>query len=145
MNLQDRVVLVTGAGRGLGRSIALAAAAAGATVVGGSRTTADLDSLEADVAARGGRFAGTRLDVTDLGSVDAFVAGAAERFGRIDGLVNNTGAGISADSLDITEEQFAYTFDFNARSTFFCSPARGHGTWWPRAAVRSSTSAPTSR
>jgi NADP-dependent 3-hydroxy acid dehydrogenase YdfG len=53
--------------------------------------------------------------------VDAFVDGAAGRFGRIDGLVNNTGAGVSVDSLDITEEQFARTFDFNARSTFFCS------------------------
>jgi NAD(P)-dependent dehydrogenase (short-subunit alcohol dehydrogenase family) len=121
MDLQGRVVLVTGAGRGLGRSIVLEAAKAGATVVGGSRTTADLDSLEADVSARRGKFAWTRLDVTDLGSVDAFVAGAAERFCRIDGLVNNTGAGISADSLDITEEQFTSTFDFNARSTFFCS------------------------
>jgi NAD(P)-dependent dehydrogenase (short-subunit alcohol dehydrogenase family) len=121
VDLQGRVVLVTGAGRGLGRSIVLEAARAGAIVVGGSRTTADLDSLEAEVSAGGGRFAGARLDVTDLGSVDAFVDGAAERFGRIDGLVNNTGAGVSADSLDITEEQFAYTFDFNTRSTFFCS------------------------
>jgi NAD(P)-dependent dehydrogenase (short-subunit alcohol dehydrogenase family) len=121
MYLKDKVIVVTGAGRGLGRSIALAAAEAGATVVGGSRTAADLDRLEADVAARGGQFAGARLDVTDLGSVDAFVADAAGRFGRIDGLVNNTGAGISADSLDITEEQFAHTFDFNTRSTFFCS------------------------
>jgi NAD(P)-dependent dehydrogenase (short-subunit alcohol dehydrogenase family) len=121
VDLQGRVVLVTGAGRGLGRSIVLEAAQAGATVVGGSRTTADLDSLEAEVSVRGGRFAGTRLDVTDLDSVDAFVAGAAERCGRIDGLVNNTGAGVSADSLSITEEQFAHTFDFNARSTFFCS------------------------
>ena len=121
MDLQGRVVLVTGAGRGLGRSIVLEAAQAGATVVGGSRTAADLDSLAAEVSVRGGRFAGTRLDVTDLASVDAFVAGAAERFGRIDGLVNNTGAGVSADSLSITEEQFAHTFDFNARSTFFCS------------------------
>jgi NAD(P)-dependent dehydrogenase (short-subunit alcohol dehydrogenase family) len=64
MDLQGRVVLVTGAGRGLGRSIVLEAAKAGATVVGGSRTTADLDSLEADVSARGGKFARTRLDVT---------------------------------------------------------------------------------
>src|ERR1700722_19534106 len=100
MDLQGRVVLVTGAGRGLGRSLVLGAAQAGATVVGGSRTDADLESLEADVSSRGGRFAGARLDVTDLDSVDAFVDGAARRFGRIDGLVNNTGAGISANSLD---------------------------------------------
>lgn len=134
MDLQDRVVLVTGAGRGLGRAIACAAARSGAVVVGGSRTAADLAQLGAEISADGGTFTGVPLDVTDLASVASFVATAKQRFGRIDGLVNNTGAGVSAPSLDIDEEQFAYSFDFNTRSTFFCSQQaarhmieQGHG------------------
>ena len=77
MDLKDKVIAVTGAGRGLGRSIALAAAEAGATVVGGSRTAADLDRLEADVAARGGQFAGARLDVTVSVQSNVFNAAAS--------------------------------------------------------------------
>ncbi|MFE2734684.1 SDR family NAD(P)-dependent oxidoreductase [Streptomyces sp. NPDC059349] len=125
MELTGRTMLVTGAGRGLGRAISLAAARAGANVVGGSRTTEDLDRLGAEIAAEGGVFHGERLDVTDLASIEGFIAAARERFGRIDGLVNNTGAGVSAPSLDMDAEQFAYTFDFNTRSMFFCSQAAG--------------------
>ncbi|MGW6157875.1 SDR family NAD(P)-dependent oxidoreductase, partial [Streptomyces sp. NPDC055144] len=62
MELTGRTMLVTGAGRGLGRAISLAAARAGANVVGGSRTTEDLDRLGAEIAAEGGVFHGERLD-----------------------------------------------------------------------------------
>ncbi|GAF47641.1 putative oxidoreductase [Rhodococcus wratislaviensis NBRC 100605] len=125
--LAGKVVLVTGAGRGLGREIVRLAARSGATVVGGSRTMSDLSTLEADIAldpdvtARGGRFVGVSLDVMDLASLDAFVSGAQERFGHLDGLVNCTGAGVSVPSLELDDAQFRYTFDFNTRSMFFCS------------------------
>jgi len=118
-----KVVLVTGAGRGLGREICLRAVRAGATVVGGSRTWADLDALAIEIRSDeiGGSFVGLPLDVTDLASVDAFVGEAAERFGRVDGLVNNTGAGVSLPSMEVDDNQFQHTFDFNTRSMFFCS------------------------
>lgn len=120
-DLTGRVVLVSGAGRGIGRAICLAAVQAGALVCGGSRTTSDLDEVAAAAAGRPGAFTGVRLDVTDLGSIEKFAETALERHGRIDGLVNNTGAGVTVPSLDISAEQFDSAFAFNTKSMFFCS------------------------
>jgi NAD(P)-dependent dehydrogenase (short-subunit alcohol dehydrogenase family) len=119
--LQGRVVLVTGAGRGLGRAIAIAAAEAGALVVAGSRTPADLDHLTEEIGAGGGSCTAVPLDVTIDASVESFVASAAARFGRIDGLVNNVGAGLTAPSLEFRTEDLDAAVDLNFRSTFLCS------------------------
>ncbi len=89
MRLAERVAIVTGAGRGLGRAYATAFAAEGATVVVAEidemagRATADL------IAAGGGRSLAITTDVASIGSVDEMVAGTLEAFGRIDVLVNN--------------------------------------------------------
>lgn len=115
------VVLITGAGRGLGRSIARTAASAGARVVVGSRTQSDLDELAAEIASAGGTCLPVRLDVTEIESIEAFVGAAVAAYGRIDGLVNNAGAGITKPSVDITMEEFNSTMALNVASTFFCS------------------------
>ncbi|HKS88133.1 MAG TPA: SDR family NAD(P)-dependent oxidoreductase [Stellaceae bacterium] len=87
MNLQEKVVVVTGAARGLGQEFARSLAAAGAQVVAAdvSDCAATLDL----VSAAGGRGIARRLDVTDIAAARATIAAGVEAFGHIDGLVNN--------------------------------------------------------
>lgn len=104
--LDGKVVLVTGAARGLGREYCRAAAAEGALVVAGD--VAACDDTVAAVTASGGEAIGCRLDVTDAASCSAAVALAVERFGGLDGLVNNAAlyAGLSSgpfDRIDLDE------------------------------------------
>lgn len=85
--LEGRVVLVAGIGPGLGTEIALAAADHGARVVLGARTVSRCEELADEIGTD--RAAAVALDVTDPGSCDGAVSTALERFGRLDGLVNN--------------------------------------------------------
>ena len=96
IDLSDRVALVTGASRGIGRSIAEKLAAQGAVVVAAARWENATPVADA-IGASGGRAEGVSLDVTEPGAPERFVAAALERHGRIDILVNN--AGIARDQL----------------------------------------------
>ncbi len=86
-----RTVLVTGAGSGLGRAIALAFAAEGASVVAAGRTAAALDETVGLIEAAGGTAAAVTADVTDSGQVQALVRETTARFGGLDIAVNNAG------------------------------------------------------
>lgn len=87
--LDGRVAVVTGAGEGVGRGIALVLARHGAAVVLGGRTVSKLDSVREEIAAGGGRAASVRCDVSVRADVDALVATTVETFGPPDILVNN--------------------------------------------------------
>ena len=91
MDLNDRVALVTGGGRGIGRGIAAALARYGAHVVAADINGDDADETAAEVAAPGRRARGVRIDVTSQQSVDGAVASVIDEFGRVDILVNNAG------------------------------------------------------
>lgn len=92
----DRIALVTGASRGIGRAIALELARRGALVVGAARGNHAQGTIE-EIVASGGRAELASADMTDAASVEALVKGAVERHGRIDVLVSN--AGITRDQL----------------------------------------------
>ena len=120
-DLNGRVALVTGAARGLGRSIALALANAGADVALGFRLRQRSDQTVDDIRQMGRRAVGLQMDVLDLDQIGTAVAEAMTEFGRIDILVNNAGLGPSNPALKATEADFDLTFDVNVKGTFFVS------------------------
>jgi 3-oxoacyl-[acyl-carrier protein] reductase len=96
IDLTDRVALVTGASRGIGRAIAARLAAQGATVVAAAREQ-NAAATVGEITAAGGKAEAASVDVSDAAAIDALVAGTLSRHGRIDILVNN--AGIAKDQL----------------------------------------------
>lgn len=90
-DIQNKVVLITGASSGIGAATAKVLAARGAAVVLGARRTDRLDALVADITADGGRALARAVDVTRRDDVQAFADHALERFDRIDVIVNNAG------------------------------------------------------
>jgi len=119
--LNDKVVVVTGAGRGIGRQIAIDAAASGARLAIGSRTTSELESLATEIGASGSECFSYRLDVVDVESIERFVEQVISHYSRIDVLVNNAGYNKLAAALDYDEALFDQIVDTNLKNVFFCS------------------------
>ena len=122
LDLRDKVAIVTGASRGIGREVALMLAARGARVVAAARGDHAAGTVGA-IAAAGGRAEAASLDVTDSAAVDALVRGALERHGRIDILVNN--AGIARDQLlmRMKRDDWDQVIATNLTAAFACTQA----------------------
>ena len=125
VDLRGRVVLVTGASRGLGQSLALAFADAGADVVLAARSVAALEAVADEVRARGRRALAIPTDVTVTAEVDALVERAVQELGAVDVLVNNSGVVDAVKLVDTTDERWDRIFDTNLRGTFLCTRAVG--------------------
>ena len=121
--LDGRVSLVTGASRGIGRAIAQAFAAEGASVVLAARDAAKLGEAVAEIQAKGGKAEALALDVSDRASVESVVAKVVETHGRIDHLVNN--AGVTRDNLllRMKDEEWRQVLDTNLTGAFLCTQA----------------------
>ena len=122
-SLSDRVVLVTGASRGIGRACALACAGAGADIVAGVRNPAENASLIEEIEALGRRALAVPMDLADLPGVRAAIAEAAGAFGRIDVLVNNVGIGPENPAENVKEKDFDLIVNVNLKGTFFTTQA----------------------
>ncbi len=125
LDFDGRVVIVTGASRGIGRGIALGFASAGATVVVTSRRPRDLDPVCGEIEAAGGRPHAAPFDARDLATVAPLVEGVQARFGRIDVLVNNAGTSARQVALETTEAVWDAMMDANLKGVFFLTQAVG--------------------
>ena len=127
MRLQNKIALVTGASRGIGRASCLALAREGATIVGTARTHKDLEALEKEIVTLGGKAKTFACDITKSAEVAACVKQTITDLGRIDILVNNAGIGGYRPFLDWTEEDYDRIMETNAKSTWlFCKEAIPH-------------------
>ena len=117
--MQGRVALVAGASRGIGAVTARAFAAAGASVVLGSRDVGALESVANDIQAGGGRAVAVQADVTDVDSMQALVGRAVTAYGRLDYAFNNAAGGpMPAPLADLDPAEFDLGIATNIRGTF---------------------------
>lgn len=120
---KDRIAVVTGASRGIGRSISLALAAKGATIVAVDMDQAATDAIVAELQAAGAKALAVVGNVTVAADVERMIEAAMEAFGRVDILVNN--AGITRDGLlmRMKDEDWDAVLNVNLKGAFLCTRA----------------------
>jgi NAD(P)-dependent dehydrogenase (short-subunit alcohol dehydrogenase family) len=119
--LEGRVGLVTGAGRGIGRAIAEALAAEGATVVAAARSVDELDSVVADIERAGGKAVSLQVDLSQREQTRRVLDQCAKLAGPVDILVNNAGVGSSGDPrafVDFREEYWDLSVEVNMTAPY---------------------------
>lgn len=123
MQLTDKVAIITGGGRGIGRAIAYAYAAEGARVVIAARNTTQLDEVVAEIEANDGEVLAVPTDVQVRSEVEALVQKTVDHFGRIDILVNNAGINPRGLFLDSTDEEWEQGWQVNVMGVVHCCRA----------------------
>lgn len=124
MLLNNRVAIVTGASRGIGRAIALAMSEQGAgVVVNASESAEAAASVASEIVERGGRAITCMADVADREAVDRMLADTRARLGPVDILVNNAGIDSPARFEDITSEEWDRVLEVNLKGVFNCCQA----------------------
>ncbi len=122
-DLKGKVVIVTGARRGMGKSHALAFAREGAKVVVSDISLEDCEKVVKEIEKMGGEAIAVKCDVSKKEEVEEMVKKTVEKWGKIDILVNNAGIAQFKPFLELTEEEWDRTIDINLKGYFLCAQA----------------------
>ncbi len=124
-DLSGKTVIVTGAGRGIGKSIATEVAAFGGDVVLGSRNVSECEAVAKSCREAGVRAEAFRLDIGDAASIASFTESAWSAFGRVDVLVNNAGINTPKDAIAYDDNELDEIIDVNFKGTLRMTLANG--------------------
>lgn len=120
-DLTQKVAVVTGARRGIGKAIALALAKQGATVAVTDTSLEECQSVVQEIISAGGTAEGFKMDVADRADVERIFDEVVARFGQVDILVNNAGVYTPKPALELTEEDWDHTLAVNLKGQFLCA------------------------
>jgi NAD(P)-dependent dehydrogenase (short-subunit alcohol dehydrogenase family) len=124
--LKGKIAIVTGAGQGIGKTIAMTFCRAGAQVIAADVNSRSAESTAEQLRTEGGHAFGLSVDAADTAQVEGMIRDTLEKFGRIDVVVNNAGGGVpTKPMLEMTDEDFDGSIRLNLKSTFLCCRAVG--------------------
>lgn len=118
--LAGKVTVITGAGKGIGRALAVGFAAEGASVCCAARTASDIEAVVGEITDSGGSAIAIQADVTSLDDMERMHKAAADAFGGVDIVVVNAGGNIGAGSIEDSEpEEWTSTIDLNLKGAYY--------------------------
>jgi len=124
MLLKDRIAIITGGGRGIGKAISELYAQEGACVVVAARTEEQIDAVARAIREKGGRALPLMADVTDTADIKRMVEETTREFGRIDVLINNAGYAPPQEKImNYDDEEWDKTLEVNLRAPYLCTKA----------------------
>jgi NAD(P)-dependent dehydrogenase (short-subunit alcohol dehydrogenase family) len=123
MHLKDKVAIITGARRGMGKSHALIFAKAGAKVVVADISKDECEEVVKEIEKAGGEAIAVKCDVTNKKEVDAMIEAAIDKWGKLDILVNNAGIVGFKPFVEMTEAEWDKVIEINLKGYFLCAQA----------------------
>jgi len=123
MDLKNKVAIITGSRRGIGKAIALALAKAGANVVVSDINLDDCNKVVEEIKAINGNALAVKADVSNPEDVSQMINLTTEKFGKVNILINNAGIYMQKSFTDVTEQDFDRILNINLKGVFLCSKA----------------------